>query len=57
MILTALYLFHETVAKYLIPYYRLKFEAREAANRLFTIYKEDPKIFYNTTKKVYNDSE
>lgn len=34
MILTLLCLFHEYVAKTLIPYYKLKFEAFEAANRL-----------------------
>lgn len=34
MILTLLYLFHEYVAKTLIPYYELKYQAFEAANRL-----------------------
>lgn len=33
MILLMLILFHEYVAKRIIPYYKLKFEAREAANR------------------------
>ena len=34
MILTLLYLFHEYVAKSLIPYYKVKSESFEAANRL-----------------------
>ncbi len=33
MLIVLMYLFHEYVAKNCIPYYKLKFEAREAANR------------------------
>ena len=34
MMLLVLNLFHEYLAKSIIPYYKLKFDAREAANRL-----------------------
>lgn len=40
MILTLLYLFHEYVAKSFIPYYKLRSEAFEAANRLVECWEE-----------------
>ena len=49
MILLVLYLFHEHVAKNVIPYYRLQYEAREAANRFIELYENNPETFYNLT--------
>ena len=42
-----LYLFHEYVAKNIMPNYKTFFEAREAANRLFELYENQPETFIN----------
>ena len=47
MILTLLYLWHEYVAKSLIPYYKLQYEAREAANRLVECWNAEQKHLKN----------
>lgn len=41
MILTLLYLFHEYVAKSFIPYYKLRNESFEAANRLIESWEKE----------------
>ena len=46
MWLTALYLFHEYLAKNTIPNYKIPFEAREAANRLFELSENQSEEFY-----------
>ena len=52
MILTLLCIIHENVAKTFIPYYKLKYEAREAANRLSSTFENDSKKFYTTTEHL-----
>ena len=49
MWLTVLYLFHEYVAKNIIPNYTILFEAREAANQLFEIYENQFETVYELT--------
>lgn len=41
MILTLLYLCHEYIAKPLIPYYKLRVEAKEAANRFIHCWEKE----------------
>ena len=45
MYLTLMYLFHEYVAKSIVPYYKLRYEAREAANRLIEAFRNHPDTF------------
>lgn len=44
MILTLLCLCHEYVAKYLIPYYKLRCEANEAARRFIECWKKETDV-------------
>ena len=46
MILTVLCFIHETFAKTFIPHFKLKYETREAANRLLKIFDKGPTTFY-----------
>ena len=52
MWLTVLYLFHEYMAKNIMPNYKTLFEAREAANRLYEIYENQPEAFYELSSPL-----
>ena len=52
MFLTLMYLFHEYVAKGIVPYYKFRYEAREAANRLIEAFKNHPDTFIHLGKNT-----
>lgn len=52
MWLSLVYLFHEYVAKNVIPHYKILFEAREAANHFFEVYGKFDRTIYNLTPPV-----
>ena len=54
MILNILYILHEYVAKKVWPYYLLKYESREAANRLVEILINEETVFYNADNINYS---
>ena len=57
MFLTLLYLFNEYVAKSIVPHYKLRYEAREAANRLIEAFTDQPDTFIPfgiNTSSVFN---
>lgn len=49
MWLSLLYLFHDYVAKNVIPHYKILFEAREAANHFFEVYGKSDTTIYTLT--------
>ena len=51
MILTVLCLIHETFAKIFIPGYKLRYESREAANRLVAIFNNNSEALYKTEEQ------
>ena len=54
IILNILYILHEYIAKKVWPYYLIKYESREAANRLVEILLNEETSFYNADNINYS---